>query len=386
MRRLVLSLALVAILLPALAAPTRSLAAQSISPSDQQRITELVKRLGDPSFEVRTSASSQLMRLGLAIKPYLQAGTRDDDLEIRRRCLELLPAVMEADLQARIAVFLADKEGKKEHDLPGWGRFRKLAGDDPAARLLFAEIIKSEAGPFVAEAEAHPDLAGDMFAGRLQNLQQHLYNPLLGGRGPVSVSEVAALLFVASDTRVRVPLQSVYMLNNFFYQPSIRSALGAPASASPFKRLLVAWMHAQSDPNVVQQTLNLAMNLELKEALSLAVKIANDKTVRGHPLGLALTAVGKLGGKEHRPLLERFLDDTTLVGNFGINQVRGTTEIRDVALGMLVHVTGQSHRDYGFAFPQTSLDLKFNPFYLGFTNAAQRQAALKKWQGYTAKK
>src|SRR5262249_50134762 len=144
-------------------------------------------------------------------------------------------------------------------------------------------------------------------------------------------------------------------------------------------------MANQTDPNVVQQTLHLAMNLELKEALTLALKIANDKAVRGHPLGLALTAIGKLGGKEHRAVLERFLDDTTLIGNFHINAGRGTTEVRDVALGMLVHVTGQSHRDYGFAFPQTSLDLKFNPFYLGFAAPAQRDAAVKKWQAYAKK-
>jgi hypothetical protein len=324
------------------------------------------------------------MKLGLSAKDVLMDGTRHEDPEVQRRCRELLPAVFEADLRARIAAFLNDKEGKGKHDLPGWERFRKMVGDDPAAKLLFTEIIRSEQGQFVAEADAQPDQAGQALLARAQELQQSLYNPQFGGPRPLAVGDVAALLFVAADPRVKVPIQAVYSLNSFFYQPTVRGSITGSNATSPMRRLLVRWMEEQSDPNAAQQMLYLAMNLELKEALGMAQKMLAEGKIKGHALGVALTTVGKLGTREQLPVLEKHLGDTTVVGNLQFNQTRITTEVRDIALGMMVHLTDQSHKDYGFAFVRNNPGLKFNPHYLGFAQPAERQAAFKKWNEYVA--
>jgi hypothetical protein len=59
--------------------------------TDQVRVKELVRRLGDDEFRVREEASRQLVMLGPRARPFLQDALKDSDPEIVRRaqdCLE----------------------------------------------------------------------------------------------------------------------------------------------------------------------------------------------------------------------------------------------------------------------------------------------------------
>jgi hypothetical protein len=189
---------------------------------------------------------------------------------------------------------------------------------------------------------------------------------------------------VASDPKVQMPNFSSYMVGNFLYQQVARNALSGN-KPTPFRKLVLAWIERQlGDDNGLQYALNMAVNLELKECLDIAVKAAKEKKVKGQGLGAVLTTLGKMGGKEHMPLLEAQLSDTTVIGNFGINRGSGTTEVRDAALAMLVHMTKQSHKDYGFLFADANAGLMFNAVFLGFSNNAQRDKAHRKWKDWKA--
>ena len=64
----------------------------------------------------------------------------------------------------------------------------------------------------------------------------------------------------------------------------------------------------------------------------------------------------------------------------------GTTEVRDVALAMLVRLNGQQTKDYGFAFLQFhgGQQIFFAPVWLGFADDAKRTAAIKKYRDWKA--
>src|SRR5271165_1606608 len=94
-------LPLALLMLPVLASPGRA----DIVPAPE----ELVRRLGDESYPVREEAGKQLLRLGVAARDALLNGVKNSDLEIRRRCRDLLPSILEADRKARLAAFVADK-------------------------------------------------------------------------------------------------------------------------------------------------------------------------------------------------------------------------------------------------------------------------------------
>lgn len=353
------------------------------APSEvQQRARQLVQQLGDDSFATREQASKELKRIGLAARDVLQEGARDPDLEVQRRCQVLLPAILEADRQERLRAFIADKEGKHEHALPGWKRFRTIAGSDAAARQLFVEMTRADVGLLRREGR-DPKATGEQCASQCQHLYQRLF--VQPGRPPLRVADLAALYLVAGDSSVEVPLQTRYMMFNLVQQPAPRTALTTNPNV-PFKKIVLAWMEAQlTDSNATQQIFSLLTNLDMKEGVDLAVKFIRDKKAQGFALAGALVVVGKLGGKDHMDVLKGFLEDQAQVGNFALNQARGTTQVRDVALAMLVHVTGQSHQDYGFVFSHSQPALKFHANFLGFENDEQRGKALARWKEWSAR-
>src|SRR5262245_33246599 len=93
-------IAALTLLLAAGAAPAATPA--PLRPADQDRSRQLVRQLGDTSYPARQQASQKLFKMGLPVKDVLLQGSKDGDPEVRRRCRELLPAVLEADRLARI--------------------------------------------------------------------------------------------------------------------------------------------------------------------------------------------------------------------------------------------------------------------------------------------
>src|SRR5437870_3283502 len=77
---------------------------------------ELVRQLGDDSFEVRREAGEKLVALGAAAESAVRAGLKSADPEVRRQCRLLLPRLLAADREARFKAFLADTEDRQKHN------------------------------------------------------------------------------------------------------------------------------------------------------------------------------------------------------------------------------------------------------------------------------
>src|SRR5579884_3187205 len=70
---------------PALLAMVRK---RTLSPEGQARARDLIKKLGDESFDVRTRAAADLVSMGRLALPYVRDAARDADLEVARRAKE----------------------------------------------------------------------------------------------------------------------------------------------------------------------------------------------------------------------------------------------------------------------------------------------------------
>jgi hypothetical protein len=348
---------------------------------------DLVRRLSDESFEVREAAIRRLAELGKAAEPALRQGIADDDAEVRHQCQLLLDRALRSELTVALDAFLEDRQEKHVLKLPAWDRFSKIAGTDQTAKALFVEMCCSEA-PLFDALEKNPGEANKTFLARAQQLQQSLFNRV-GPRGTVSLGQVTALLFIATDSRLQLDIQAHYPIYNLANQPQPRTGFQNNAVA---RKLLVAYLEHRTDPNLLQQNLYMVMNFDLKESVGWALKLAKDKNTQPYVRATALGAVGKLGGKDNIKELEPFLTDTTQLGQTQFNMVRIQTEVRDVALAMLVQLTGQQLDDYGFPYlTQIQPGLRanqqqvvfFSPTLLGFSDAAGRDAAFKKWKAWS---
>jgi hypothetical protein len=283
-------------------------------------------------------------------------------------------------------------DGKQKHDLPGWERYRKIAGEDAAAREFFVDIQKADTG-FLAEVEKDLTRAGQRCALLCQTLVNQPQTKIINGvlrHQPIALVQIAPLLLIAADPHVTIPVQHRFLFTNLFYQSTLQTELRSGRS-TPFKKILLAWMQRQADDESMAQILfDVINNLELKEGLDLAVKAIRNKKLKGGGAAHALVTIGRFGDKQHLPLFEGFLDDKTQFCGFGIGRpnggnVQGNTEVRDVALAMLVRQTKQSFKDYGFALSGLGYDhLINNANYLGFTSDKERTKAFAKWKAWKA--
>src|SRR5262249_11951581 len=145
---------------------------------------------------------------------------------------------------------------------------------------------------------------------------------------------------------------SANLLDQNAFQQAIRSGPRVEA----LRKLLGAWMQ-RATGQAALRALTLAMQYNWKEGLDLGLRLVRNKDFAS---GMAVLAIGKLGTKEQVPVLTGLLDNTTVLLNVNFNNKPGTMEVRDVALAMLVHLSGQPIRDYGFEFFQgTSNDQVF---------------------------
>jgi len=86
--------------------------------SPQSAAAELVKQLGEDSFQVREKASKALVRLANAAKDALQKGLKSTDLEVRQRCQTILIEIARNERlrnkAKRVTTYLSSIENEKE--------------------------------------------------------------------------------------------------------------------------------------------------------------------------------------------------------------------------------------------------------------------------------
>ncbi len=218
---------------------------------------DLVNRLGDPSFAERERASDALRHLGRSAVPALEEGLKSSDAEIRRRAAELLPVVRRSDLEIRYDAFMDGSDAKAP--LPGWEQFRKVAGDDRAARALFISIGRSE--PALLETlEKDPAKVGAQLAERTRRSSAHFVpgKPL----AQKDATEAEALLLVAAFSSERNSPAAQHFCN-CLYTPQVQAAVRGSIAA---RRLLTPFLSRQLDQSRhIHQAVWIARNLGLDE-------------------------------------------------------------------------------------------------------------------------
>jgi hypothetical protein len=366
----------------------------------------LVRQLGSEAYREREDAQLELTKMGrLARQALAEGAIGDADPEVRLRCSRLLPKAAADDLKARIDTFLADKEGKFDHDLPGLKVFRKSLGADDKARALYVDLLKS---PYNLDLLAAVD-KGQTEGGRaISDRRTMLYNdmqhrPIAPGGKPFTpkqptLADIACLLFaetvVPSD---KIPKSGTWMWVNgtmFLQQPASQQAINNASTphADAYKVIVGQWLASRFDPMELNNlSYQLGTNLkQFKESLPLLRRIVTTDGVAGYAKGQALMHLVQQKGKEEVPFLKSLLGNDTMVQQVWFGKPNGMAEMhsclmKDVALAFLLTQTGQNIRDYGFEFPPGVIP---NPNQLGYGNYAftsedKRTAAFVKfgwWQ------
>ncbi len=380
------------------------------------RAQQLVEQLGSDVFAEREDAERELAQMGRWARPALWHGaTKSPDPEIRHRCTLLLPHAEAQELQARVETFLADTQGEYEHDLPGWKTFLALVrndfrlfgytfpGDrslDKAAKTVFTGLIANRDNRRLVFAAAQRDFD---FCTRVWERRVELYNRKYGripgvDRREPTLSEITVLLFAEA----LVP--NVYPARNTSIS-ALLTASGFVAAANRdtdegrvYRAIATAWLMSRRDPREMYYAMTIAGNLNLPDELcTIAVKLLTTPGALATYRGRAASNLILYGNEKHLPLLEKMLDDTTVVFTLRLNTLNddGQTTLqsyeiqaRDMALAVAIQLTGQNLKDYGYTdrYGTTSeydRTYAYSRFY--FKTPEARALAFQKWHNWQKK-
>ena len=371
----------------------------AVPPEDLLKAQELVRQLGSDDFPTREAAHDRLAKMGRLAKPALIGALGSNpDPEVRSRCRELLPKAAADDLKARLAAFLADTDGKFDHDLPGWNEFRKVAGTSADVRGLFNDMMTDPTNRTLLLAVGGPasELGGLVAARKTEmytwRFPQGGILPQPGGapvaRRDPTPADITALLFAEAHAEPNKVPRTI-AVSTLFITPGFSAAVqDGSDKGRAIKAVIVKWLDTRDDPVQMYQAMTAAGNLGIKETSGLAAKLLNTGGSPIYRLNAAY-ALAKNDAKQYAPALEKALGDTAaLTSTRIVNGERFTTDyqVRDAALAALLMLSGQNPEDYGFVE-----QFRGNATAVRYTYSARnlpeeaRAAAFKKWKAWRAK-
>ncbi|MCA9075715.1 MAG: hypothetical protein KDA93_11825 [Planctomycetaceae bacterium] len=338
---------------------------------------QLIRQLGAASYELREEAARQLNEMGLDALPALQDAAQHRDLEIRYRVRKLRDSI-ELIARDRVLIeFLVTGDPALGQLLPGWVRFAEIVGADRPARQLFVDMHQAEPRIMRLTDRSGPELQSvverrnETF--RLRNRRNR--------DEQMSPATLSVFLFVMLDPACELSVGTRSLTASVIRQPQIISALNQ-SDDTALRRLMSTWI-AKADDVSPTHRIKFAMQYAFRSGVEPAIKMVQTGARANH-LEDAILAIGMLGGPEHIDLLVSLLGDSSvLTEKQRSNKTVFSSQVRDVALAVMVYLSGQNPYDYGFTRLRPHSASLFQPNTAGFATDELRARALARWELWT---
>ncbi len=340
---------------------------------------KLVGQLDHQAFHARSSAADALVTAGTSsaadvaarVNEALRQGLLHPSLEVRIAIGEIKREIEQIRLDRQLSCLLNPRCDTASICLPGWRHFSVSAGDDMAARRVYAltfsrfpyELHALETGSFQRNAGRH---AGKIDAYRLPPED--------------AVGWTTLLLLDISGPKSHVPDRSSRLamaLGNLAMGPKTG---GAPY-AIVLERLIDRWLRTHKDNCTTRERLLIAMRYGCNGlAAELCEQILSDPSASPSCQVTALLSASTLGRGDIELQTRMRLDDDRTAHVWQLIASRKTkirTQVRDVALALLLHHHGVDPRLAGFDELQADPLLLFRDHSLGFPDEASRQKSFE---------
>ena len=372
-------------------------------------LPRLVRQLGSDAFSQRQAAHQRILDRGPDALPFLEEVDGNSDAEVELRVERLVDRLRDIRNEALLADLMATPLRPAPPGLPAWERYVHITGDRAKARILYRDMLRSNAG-----------LLEELEQGAAGAAVQELVDIGVGrfrlGRSAtsrkVTREEMGLLLLSAVEPESTGNRAVGLLLQQLLNQTHIeRTPPDDPTTEEdPLRRLLAAWVmspHAgsRSDRMSVGLSHSLTETVEPAREVLLELSSRSRKVGAGYddedgsvfrPVHLhvnlrevqdAVLTLARFGGVEHIPDLEPLLRNATSLSQL---RRRRTTElesrVQDLALLALLHITDQAPvADYRFHKGlQKHARSVYSAQTVGFENDDTRQAALRKWRYWRA--
>lgn len=268
------------------------------------QVEKLIGQLGSSEFGVRQAAAKELRKLGARALPQLKNAMRTADAEIAQQARKLETTIRADEIERLATALKPHREIADDIDHPLWLRFKKLVGDDRDSRKLFAELIASpQRAKLLDEVEAHPETAGAVYARLVNGYAKALQEGALKSTIPFdrlpTAYDIVAVMFLGTYSGAS---QSVWETGK--PEITVVSVIEVAHKDPGFAvkaRLLGAWLGTRTDPELIQDALNFAWKLKLKELRPLLRKWIADPTIAPESRAFSALYLGDIGAREDLP-------------------------------------------------------------------------------------
>lgn len=342
--------------------------------ADDRSPDQLVEQLGDSRFIQRQIATEALTELGLPALNAVRRGTEHTDPEVRFRSRQILRAIRHLERQRLISAFIAGLDVETANELPGWVEYKALVGDGQEARSLYVQMLEAEWVFLDAIFQNDETLSGAMLASRCRALRLSL------PQRPISIGSIAALMFVASREGVDLTNQG-YLMTLCYRNSDFDRAMRAGSYRNSLRGLVGALVGRDSTDALMTQRLSFALQYDLDEGVGPARRVLGDRLGQPHDRQYAILVLTKLGEEKDQLLIRTMLDDTGVVASQRrVNNVRITTQVRDIALAALIYKSDGKFGDFDLPSVTQSRTTVLRTQSIGFPNETARDSAIAKWR------
>ncbi|MCA9150716.1 MAG: hypothetical protein KDA92_15495 [Planctomycetales bacterium] len=348
----------------------------SLSPTEREEIEQLVSQLGAERFSERQAASLALQEVGTPAIESLRAVEDSADPEVRQRARHLLRAIRMADRQRLIAAFLAGVS-VIESELPGWSDFHDRVGMSPATRKIYVKMLEEEWALLEAADESDAAVTSRHVSGRILQLTRPLRTR---EKREISLGSVATVLALADRDEIQLRRHAeVFTL--CYRSTEFNEALSSAELREPLIELMNRLVLKDANQTYLTSQLHFALQYKLTAGLAAARQVVAERSGIPHVRQYAIFAIGKMGDEQDLTLLENLLDDDGIVTSHNrVNGERITTQVRDIALAMLIHRHQEKFADYGMPNVKENPTTVISVQGVGFASGESRAQAIEKWR------
>lgn len=351
-----------------------------------------VNQLADDSFHAREQAQRRLVESHdtARVTAALHAVKDHPLLEVRAAARRLLDEIALREFDANLARLNSGIAKTETVDLPGWKHFSSIAGDDVHSRKLFSRIAlrhydllelidewcqQQSVRNLTLSSARHPSRSSDAVLAFLDPYQLSTGD-----------TNLWALLFCIDSPGVNHGMPNLStrvcsVLSHSALGPKVvaKRGAGSTGDALVLHRMVDHWLASHPNVGTSRDRLLIAMRYQCtKHANAICDSTLNDTMGSPAEHVTAMLCAAVLQRQDLEVQLLARMNDARTAHVWQLIASRKTkirTEVRDVALALLLHHRGIDPRQVGFEELQADPLLVFRDHSLGFSDDVSRTKA-----------
>ncbi len=280
------------------------------------QVDALIEQLGADNFAARESASMKILSYGELALPSLRAVSEKASFEVRHRISVIQQQIEDDKFNSLAKSFLLDSVAENSYGLPGWRKYREIAGATRTSKLLFLDMIREQ--PEIAHlielsssstaTRQHLQSLEALASNEASNLRERMYTleePQLG--------DAVAMLLTAAALPTTTPIE----VSDILVQIERRKFAGnvdKQGYGNCLRKLIGAWLpktHDALGPNAMF----IALEHDLSQGAAIARRHVN-KNFGTDTRKLAFYCLARFGNETDIASLIPMLDDSEIVDEF----------------------------------------------------------------------